>query len=81
VFVIATLAGCLVNLFHVNPIQAMVWSAVINGVLAPPLLLAVFLVACDRRLMHGQPSSLLTRSVVLLACLVMSASVVALALG
>ena len=80
VFVVATLAGALINLLHVNPLRALVWSAMLNGVLAPPLLLAVFLVARDAKLMRGQPSSLMTRSVVLTACVVMSLSVVALCL-
>ena len=50
-------------------------------VLAPPLLFAVFLVARDKKLMQGQPSSLLTRSVVLLTSIVMTACVVGYCFG
>jgi hypothetical protein len=41
----------------VNAVKALYWSAVINGLLAPLLLVAILLVAVDRKLMGGQPSS------------------------
>jgi NRAMP (natural resistance-associated macrophage protein)-like metal ion transporter len=72
VFIAATTVGAVLTLVDANPIRVMVWSAVINGVLAGPLLLGVFLVAIDRRLMRGQPASLITSSVVLLTVLVMT---------
>jgi len=37
------------------------WTAIINGVLAPFLLVGVLVVASDRKLMQGQPSSWLSR--------------------
>jgi Mn2+/Fe2+ NRAMP family transporter len=49
----------------VNPIRTLYWSAVINGVLAPFLLLGILAVASDSRLMRAQPSSRLGRAVVL----------------
>jgi len=80
VFVVATLCGALLNVCHIDPMQALVWSAVLNGILAPPLLFAVFLIASDRKIMLGQPSSLLTRSVVLLTAILMAACVAAFAI-
>jgi Mn2+/Fe2+ NRAMP family transporter len=38
-------------------VKALYWTAVINGLLAPFLLLAILVVASDRKLMQGQPSS------------------------
>jgi Mn2+/Fe2+ NRAMP family transporter len=64
VFVLATVAGAAMELFHVNPIKALYWSAVVNGLLAPFLLVALLLVATDKRVMHGQTSSRTTRWVV-----------------
>jgi len=58
-----------------NPVHALYWSAVINGVLAPFLLIGLLLVASDRKIMHGQPSSLLGRTTVGLTTLFMLAAV------
>lgn len=49
---------------NVNPISALYWTAVINGLLAPFLLVGLLLIASDKRLMRGQPSSVLGRCVV-----------------
>jgi NRAMP (natural resistance-associated macrophage protein)-like metal ion transporter len=40
-----------------NPVKALYWTAVINGLLAPFLLVAILIVASDKKLMQGQPSS------------------------
>jgi len=64
VFILATIAGAAMNGFRVDPIKALFWSAVLNGLLAPFLLIALFLVATDKRIMDGQTSSLTTRVVV-----------------
>jgi len=64
VFILATIAGAAMNGFHVDPIKALFWSAVLNGLLAPFLLIALFVVATDKRIMDGQTSSLTTRWVV-----------------
>lgn len=43
--------GILVNFLGINPIDALFWTAVINGFLAPPLLVLVMLLANDRKFM------------------------------
>jgi len=45
----------------INPVQALYWSAVLNGLLAPFLLAGILLLASDRTLMRGQPSSVASR--------------------
>jgi Mn2+/Fe2+ NRAMP family transporter len=50
---------------------------VINGLLAPFLLLGILLVASDREIMQNQPSSLLGRVTVALTTLAMFAAGVA----
>ena len=45
----------------VNPVKALYWTAIINGVLAPFLLTAILFVASDTRLMKKQPSSMAAR--------------------
>ena len=41
----------------INPVKALYWTAVINGLLAPFLLIAILVVASDKKLMQGQPGS------------------------
>ncbi len=60
----ASVLGIVLNFVGVNPVKALYWSAVINGLLAPFLLVALWLVASDRKVMCGQPSSGLSRAVV-----------------
>jgi Mn2+/Fe2+ NRAMP family transporter len=59
-------------------VDALFWTAVINGVLAPFLLVGILLVACDRKIMQNQPSSMLGRIVVGITALGMFAAAVAL---
>jgi NRAMP (natural resistance-associated macrophage protein)-like metal ion transporter len=51
VIIAGTAFGMLFNFLGVNPIDALFWTAVLNGFLAPPLLVLVMLVANDRHVM------------------------------
>ena len=51
VIVAATLVGMAINFVGINPITALVLSAVLNGLVAAPLLVLVMLVSNDRRAM------------------------------
>ena len=76
VVLLASLGGVAMDFFNLDPIGALYWSAVINGVLAPFLLAGVLLVASDDRVMAQQPSSLLARGVVLVTILCMGGAAV-----
>jgi len=54
---ISTGVGVALDFIGVNPVKALYWTAVINGLLAPFLLVAILVIAADRKLMQGQPSS------------------------
>jgi NRAMP (natural resistance-associated macrophage protein)-like metal ion transporter len=54
---ISTAVGVAMDFIGINPVKALYWTAVINGLLAPFLLVAILIVAADRKLMQGQPSS------------------------
>jgi Mn2+/Fe2+ NRAMP family transporter len=71
VFILSTVVGATLDFFNVDPIKALLWSAVVNGVLAPFVLVALLLVASDPRIMQGQISSRVTRVVVALTTLLM----------
>ena len=53
--------GAGMDFADINPVQALYWSAVLNGLLAPFLLAGILALASDRTLMRGQPSSLASR--------------------
>lgn len=48
----STFIGMLINFIGINPIAALFWTAVINGVLAPPLLVLLMLVANNPKIMR-----------------------------
>lgn len=51
VIVISTFVGLLINYVGISPIRALFWTAVINGLLAPPLLVLIMLVSNNKRVM------------------------------
>src|SRR5438128_4212606 len=47
----ATGAGVVMNFMHLDPIRALFVTAVVNGIVAPPLLILIILLGADRRIM------------------------------
>jgi NRAMP (natural resistance-associated macrophage protein)-like metal ion transporter len=74
---VSTAAGVALDFIGINPVKALYWTAVINGLLAPFLLVAILIVAADKKLMRGQPSSRLGWVVVALTTIAMFAAGVA----
>ncbi len=74
VVLLSTAAGIALDFLNVNPVRALYWSAVVNGLLAPFLLVGILVLASSRAVMKGQPSSLLNRAAVALIALVMFAA-------
>lgn len=77
VIIISILAAIGLDFANVNPIQMLYWSAVCNGVLAPFLLLGIFMVANDNKIMHGQVSTRANRIVVGITIFLMFGAMVA----
>ncbi len=71
VVIVSTVAGIVLDFMGVNPVKALFWTAVINGLLAPFLLIGVLLVASDKKIMLEQPSSILSRILVGVTALIM----------
>ena len=63
VIAISTIVGVLINFIGVNPIKALFWSAVINGLIAPPLLLLIMLVSNNKRVMGNRVNNRFTNFV------------------
>lgn len=51
VLAIATLIGLGLNFTRIDPIRALVWSAMINGITAPPIMVFMMLMASNQRVM------------------------------
>lgn len=51
VIFVSMVVGAEINFLGINPIEALVWSAAINGVLAVPLLVLIMLIANNRTVM------------------------------
>ena len=47
----ATLLGLLLNFLHIDPIKALFWSAVLNGLVSAPLMAVIMVVASSRKVM------------------------------
>src|SRR5438034_1017929 len=56
----ATGAGVVMNFMHLDPIRALFVTAVINGIVAPPLLILIILLGADRRIMNRYRSGRLS---------------------
>jgi NRAMP (natural resistance-associated macrophage protein)-like metal ion transporter len=77
VLMVSMLLGIGMDFLNINPVKALFWTAVINGMLAPLLLVGIWIVASDSKLMHGQPSSWVSRVAVGTITLVMFGAVAA----
>ena len=56
----ATLVGLLINFLKIPPVTALFWTAVLNGVLAPPLIVVIMLVSNSKKVMGKRTNGLLT---------------------
>ncbi len=72
----STLIGVAIDFLGINPISALFWTAVINGVVAPPLLVVVMLVANNKRVMGPRTNGIFTNIVGWLAAAVMFAAAI-----
>lgn len=65
------------DFIHVSPVRALYWTAVINGLLAPILLVAIAQLSGDQTVMHQQPAARFTRAMVWFTAAVMAAAGIA----
>ncbi len=74
---LSTIVGVGLDFIGINPVKALYWTAVINGLLAPFLLVAILIVAADKQLMQGQQNPRLGWIVVAITTVAMFAAGVA----
>jgi NRAMP (natural resistance-associated macrophage protein)-like metal ion transporter len=77
VLVVAVLLGLILNYLKLNAVRMLFWAAVLNGMLAPPLIILVTLLSSDRSVMGERVNPLVltvlgwTTAAVMLAATVM----------
>jgi Mn2+/Fe2+ NRAMP family transporter len=72
----ATMVGAAINFSPINPIKALFWSAVINGVVAVPVMAIMMLMTASPKIMGKFPIGGTLRVVGWSATAVMAAAVV-----
>lgn len=77
VITIATLVGLCINFIGIDPIKALVFTAVFNGVAAVPLLFFIAKIAGSEKIMGKHKSGVLSRTLVWLTFVVMGVSAIA----
>ena len=78
IIALAVIAGMAMNFLRIDPIQALFYTAVINGLVAPPLLVLIVLLGSDRSYMKDKVSGPLSKTLTWLAAGLMSLAAVAL---
>jgi Mn2+/Fe2+ NRAMP family transporter len=76
VITIATLIGLMINFIGINPIKALVFAAVINGVVAVPLIFIIALIARNKNIMGQYKSGWISNLLVWLTFLGMGAAAI-----
>ena len=81
VIAVSTLVGAAINLLGINPIQALYFTAVINGIVAPPLLVMIMLISRNHRIMGNKVNGRLSDFLGWLVTIVMTLAAGALVLS
>ena len=77
---IATMVGALINFSPIDPIKALYWSAVINGVVAVPVMTMMMVMTANRKIMGEFTVGGALRAVGWIATAVMAAAVAGMAI-
>lgn len=77
IIIAATLVGLLLNFIGVDPVKALVYAAVLNGVAAVPLLFLIIKIAGNEQIMGGFKSGWLSKTVLWITFIAMAAAAIA----
>ena len=77
IIAIAMALGLALNFFHLNAVKMLFWSAIINGLLAPPIILLVILLTSNRKVMGTRVNSPLLKYLGWATFVVMTAAALA----
>lgn len=68
---LATLIGSVINFLGINPMSALYYTAVINGIIAPPLLIMILLVANNKKIMKDRVNGKIANSMGIIIAVIM----------
>ena len=77
VMVVAMLVGTVLALARINAMKLLLWSAVVNGVLAPPLIVIILMVSNNKKIMGEYTNGVLMNVLGWAAALLMGAAAIA----
>ncbi len=78
VIAVSVLVGLALNYAGLNAVKMLFWSAVLNGILAPPLVILVVLLTSDRKVMGKRANALGAQALGWICAVLMSAAALAL---
>lgn len=78
VIILATMVGLGLNFVGIQPVAALYYTAVLNGLVAPPLLLMIWMIGNNKKILGEHTSGALSNLLVGLTILVMTAAALAL---
>jgi Mn2+/Fe2+ NRAMP family transporter len=74
VLAVATLVGAALNMLGINPMYALYYTAVLNGLVAPPLLVLIMLIANSRAIMADKTNGFFSNTLGWATTLAMTAA-------
>ena len=78
VIALATFVGAAINLIGINPISALYYAAVLNGIVAPMLLFMIMLISNNRKIMQNKTNGRVSNTLGWIATIAMGVAAVAL---
>jgi NRAMP (natural resistance-associated macrophage protein)-like metal ion transporter len=76
VIAISTIIGLGINFVNIDPIKALIYTAVINGITAVPILYAILRIANDKKILKDKTNGVLSNTLGWLTFLIMGVSAV-----
>jgi NRAMP (natural resistance-associated macrophage protein)-like metal ion transporter len=76
VIALSTLVGIGIDFIGINPIRALFWTAVINGIISPPLLVLIMLASNNKKVMGHRVNGWFTNTIGWIATAVMFAAAI-----
>jgi NRAMP (natural resistance-associated macrophage protein)-like metal ion transporter len=73
VIAVATMVGLLVNLSPIGPMTMLYYAAMLNGVLAPPLMILILIIANNKKILGARTNSKLSNTLGIIITVLMSA--------
>jgi Mn2+/Fe2+ NRAMP family transporter len=77
IITIATIIGLIINFVGINPVKALVYSAVLNGIAAVPLIFLIIKISSNEKIMGENKSGVLSKIILWINFLTMGSAAVA----